>query len=231
VEKVLGFPSSTFEKLTKEEESGGIGITGEPHIPLGAIHLTWYHKNSTRVFRDMRFLVSPATQCDLIIGARSIQKDRILDVPCLVTRPSIRAIILPNRPRDQVDPVLNELNRIDGNVREAWDESRNNRNEYDQGTPKWNNLDIIYEKRSNEVDVVGWLIQVYDIAVAINSGQSPDTSEVTEVWDEINKRLEDVRPEVWADLAPQYDNLLGVKVLGLKDGRGAGKSSGFQLPP
>jgi hypothetical protein len=83
VENVLGFPSSSFGKMTKEEESGGTGITGEPHIPLGAIHLTWYHKNSTRVFRDMRFLISPAQHCDLIIGAWSIQKDKILDVPCL----------------------------------------------------------------------------------------------------------------------------------------------------
>jgi len=89
VEKVLGFPSSSFRKLTKEEESGGTGITGESHIPQGAINLTWYHNNSTRVFRDMRFLISPAQNCDLIIGAWSIQKDKILDVPCLaVKRPS-----------------------------------------------------------------------------------------------------------------------------------------------
>jgi hypothetical protein len=40
VEKVPDLPSSSFEKLTKEEESRGTGITGEPHIPLGAIQLT-----------------------------------------------------------------------------------------------------------------------------------------------------------------------------------------------
>jgi hypothetical protein len=93
VENVLEFPSSSFEKLTKEEETGGTGITGEPHIPLGAVNLTWYHKNSTRVFRDMRFLVSPSQHCDLIIGAWSIQKDKILDVPCLPAK---------KRPRDSL---------------------------------------------------------------------------------------------------------------------------------
>lgn len=98
-EKVLGFPSSSFGEFTKEEEIGGTSITGEQHIPLGVIHLTWYHNNSTRVFRDMRFLVSPAPHCDLIIGAWSIQKDRILGVPCLtLTRPS-DTLILPNPPR------------------------------------------------------------------------------------------------------------------------------------
>jgi hypothetical protein len=84
VERVLEYPPERFRELTKEEERGGTGITGDLHIPEGAIYLTWYHKNSTRVFRDMRFLISPYSDCDLIIGARSIQKDGILNVPCLM---------------------------------------------------------------------------------------------------------------------------------------------------
>jgi hypothetical protein len=87
--ETLGFSPSDFEKLTEDEERGGSGITGDPHIPQGAIYLTWYHNNSTRVFRDMRFLVSPSESCDMIVGAWSIQKDKILDVPCLpLGRPS-----------------------------------------------------------------------------------------------------------------------------------------------
>ena len=85
VERVLEYPPERFRELTKEEERGGTGITGDLHVPEGAIYLTWYHKNSTRVFRDMRFLISPHSDCDLIIGARSIQKDGILNVPCLMT--------------------------------------------------------------------------------------------------------------------------------------------------
>ncbi|PMD62377.1 uncharacterized protein K444DRAFT_661563 [Hyaloscypha bicolor E] len=116
VEKVPDLPSSSFEKLTKEEESRGTGITGESHIPLGAIQLTWYHKNSTRVFRDMQFFSLASPHCDLIIGAWSIQKEKILDIPCLaVKRPSI--IILPNWPRHKDEPDLDELNHIDGNIK------------------------------------------------------------------------------------------------------------------
>jgi len=81
VEDVLKYPRSAFCALTKEEEAGAIGITGHQLIPTAAIYLTWYHKKSTRVFRDMRFLISPNEQFDLIIGAGSIQRDKLLDVP------------------------------------------------------------------------------------------------------------------------------------------------------
>jgi len=80
---VLGYSEADFHKLTKEEEDGGTGITGHTLIPEGAIYLTWYHSNSTRVFRDMRFLVSEHPIYDLIIGAHSIRKNNILDVPNL----------------------------------------------------------------------------------------------------------------------------------------------------
>jgi hypothetical protein len=83
--------------LTKEEEDGGTGITGHKLIPEGAIYLTWYHSNSTRVFRDMRFLMLEHPMHDLVIGARSIQKNNILDVPNLASSaPAI--IISPNDP-------------------------------------------------------------------------------------------------------------------------------------
>ena len=84
VERVLEYPPERFRELTKEEERGGTGITGGLYAPEGAIYLTWYHKNSTRVFRDIRFLISPHSDYDLI-GSRSIQKDSILNVPCLMT--------------------------------------------------------------------------------------------------------------------------------------------------
>src|SRR5450756_826486 len=66
----LQFPKANFRPLTKEEENGATGITDHKLIPEGAIYLTWYHKKSTRVFRDMRFLISPYQHYDLIIGAR-----------------------------------------------------------------------------------------------------------------------------------------------------------------
>jgi len=86
VEDVLEYPKSAFCSLTKEEEVGAIGITGHQLIPEAAIYLTWYHKKSTRVFRNMRFLISSSQHFDIIIGTRSIQKYGLLDVPNLATQ-------------------------------------------------------------------------------------------------------------------------------------------------
>ena len=93
VEDVLQYSESNFSELTKDEKNGGTGITGHTLIPDGAIYLTWYHKKSTRVFRNMRFLISPNDHCDLVIGARSIQKHRLLDVPNLMAQAAKMDII------------------------------------------------------------------------------------------------------------------------------------------
>lgn len=83
---VLQFPEENLRPLTKAEKKGATGITGDKFTPEGAIYLTWYHKKSTRVFRDMRFLISPQQQFDLIIGAHSIRAHNLLDVPNLMAR-------------------------------------------------------------------------------------------------------------------------------------------------
>lgn len=61
-------------------------MTGHRLVPEGAIYLTWYHKKSTRVFHNMRFLISEQPMYDLIIGARSIQEHGIQDVPNLMAK-------------------------------------------------------------------------------------------------------------------------------------------------
>ncbi|RDW56921.1 hypothetical protein BP5796_12988 [Coleophoma crateriformis] len=81
---VLGYSETSFQKLTKAEEEGGTGITGHKLFPSGAIYLTWYHNSSTRVFRDMRFLVSEYPMYELVIGAHSIEEENILNVPNLM---------------------------------------------------------------------------------------------------------------------------------------------------
>ena len=69
------------------------------------------------------------------------------------------------------------------------------------------------------MDVVGWLIRICDIGIAIKKEHSPDTSEVDEVWNEINERWGDVRLETRKDVNPEYNKLLEIKELGLVDGR------------
>jgi hypothetical protein len=85
---VLQFPEANFRSLTEKEKRGGTGYTGHTMVPEHAIYLTWYHKKSTRVFRDMRFLISPNQHCDLIIGAHSIRQHKLLDVPNLMANPN-----------------------------------------------------------------------------------------------------------------------------------------------
>ena len=82
--KELKFPESAFmgKQLSKSEKEG-ISVTGHPLIPEGAINLDWYHAKSTQRYRGMRFLVSSNPRCDLIIGARSIEKHGILASPNL----------------------------------------------------------------------------------------------------------------------------------------------------
>ncbi|QSZ35154.1 hypothetical protein DSL72_008021 [Monilinia vaccinii-corymbosi] len=109
VEKVLEYSESNFLPLTPEEKEGGFGVTGHELIPEGAICLTWYHNKSTRVFHNMRFLISPHPQCDLIIGARSIQKDNLLGVPNLMA--TSNNIISPPIDRD-IDDELERLESV-----------------------------------------------------------------------------------------------------------------------
>lgn len=105
---VLGYPESSFQKLTKLEEDGGTGVTGHRLVPQGAIALTWYHNASTRVFRDMRFLVSENPMYDLIVGARSIQENNILDVPNLMGGQTIfNELQLSEKEEDLVTQMIN----------------------------------------------------------------------------------------------------------------------------
>jgi len=94
----LGMDPSSFKPLTKLEQQGAIGVTGHRLVPDGAVYLTWYHKKSTRVFRNMRFLVVSNAAYDLILGARSIKEHSILDVPNLDAPPIPR--LTARQPRD-----------------------------------------------------------------------------------------------------------------------------------
>ncbi|PQE32701.1 hypothetical protein CJF32_00008289 [Rutstroemia sp. NJR-2017a WRK4] len=86
----LGYSESNIRDLTQAERRGAVGITNDKLIPEGAIYLTWYHKRGTRVFHNMRFLISPHPHADLVIGAQSILKYD------LVTAPNFMSGAVPN---------------------------------------------------------------------------------------------------------------------------------------
>jgi hypothetical protein len=101
---VLQLSEANFQALTKEEAKGATGITDHKLIPEAAIYLTWYHKKSTRVFRNMRFLISPYQHYDLIIGARSIREHNLLDVPNLMAGLLGRSAVNSGKPKGMTDP-------------------------------------------------------------------------------------------------------------------------------
>lgn len=96
---VLGYPEDKLEEMTDDEKKGGVSATETQLIPQGAVYLDWYYGGSTQVFRNMRFLVSPHSFCDLIIGARSIHKHNILGYPILAlsAKPVPNVVAINNR--------------------------------------------------------------------------------------------------------------------------------------
>ena len=81
----LGYSELDYKSLNPREKLGGTSATGQIHIPEGVLYLTWYHNSSPLLFRDMRFLVSPIQQCDILIGAHSIAKHKLLSPPNFVS--------------------------------------------------------------------------------------------------------------------------------------------------
>jgi hypothetical protein len=84
----LGVTESDIRALTGAEQQPSRSVTGKFIKPVGAIYLTWFHKrNSARIFRNMRFLIADDAPYDMVIGARSIQKNGLLNTPNLVIPP------------------------------------------------------------------------------------------------------------------------------------------------
>lgn len=70
-----------LDKLKPSEQNGGITMMGGTLMPEGAVHLSWYHSSSAQVFKDMRFLVLANANADLVIGAHSIVKYKLISPP------------------------------------------------------------------------------------------------------------------------------------------------------
>lgn len=77
----LGFEE--FEPLSSRESKGGSVATGHIHHVIGAIHLTWFHNTSPKMYNDMRFLVSETADVELVVGAQSILRNNLISPPNL----------------------------------------------------------------------------------------------------------------------------------------------------
>jgi len=125
----LGYTESDFEPLRPKERNGGTSATGHMHMPEGALHITWYHNSSPRLYDGMRFLVSSETQCELIVGARSILRHRLLSPPNLSLEDDRRGITNFKPGSGMVSlrlssPTIQELLRLTPEVDKALDKLR-----------------------------------------------------------------------------------------------------------
>jgi len=77
----LEYSESDFLSLNSSERNGGLSASNHKLMPEAAVIITWYHSGSTRLFRNMRFLIMSNPQYDLVIGARSIAKHNLLSPP------------------------------------------------------------------------------------------------------------------------------------------------------
>lgn len=84
----LGYTEADYEPLGETESSGSTTLSGELITFDGVIRLSWHHNTSTHRYHRMRFLVSSSTNCEMIIGVRSITKYHLLREMVLVTEPA-----------------------------------------------------------------------------------------------------------------------------------------------
>ena len=72
----LGYKKGEFKPLRTRERAGE-SSSGHPIHPNGAILLSWYHSTSPQ-FSNMRFLVVEDYHFDLLIGAESMYRHKLL---------------------------------------------------------------------------------------------------------------------------------------------------------
>ncbi|KAF2464167.1 uncharacterized protein BDR25DRAFT_346844 [Lindgomyces ingoldianus] len=147
----LGF--TQFKSLKPRERNGGIVASGNIHNVSGAIHVSWYHCTSSKVFRNMRFLVSESAPVDMVIGTHSIVRHQLISPPNLF-------IDIENEPDPDRDELKGAVVQKDGEVhaaRQALQEAMN--------TPQYAQLEKQLEMKKEELRVANWMVDLYDADV------------------------------------------------------------------
>ena len=81
----LGYVESDFEPPTPYESQEGQTLTGERFPIEAAVFLSWHHKSSPVIYRDMRFLIVSSSRFEMIIGSDTISKHGLLTPPVFHT--------------------------------------------------------------------------------------------------------------------------------------------------
>lgn len=209
VENVLEYPKSSIQELTYAEKLGGSGITGHKLIPKGAIYLTWYHNKSSRVFHNMRFLISEHSKIDLIIGARSCLEHGIQDELNLMS--SANTGIYSRTP---VPPVVkgmfnytsqfSESSKADISVDDEKDELRKTKAE-------WNSKKANLEVKLTEAELAEDVDEIKEMKKKL--AKVSKKSAIADKRFEHCVATREKKPELAAKIQSELDELLGLKKL------------------
>ncbi|KAL1600682.1 hypothetical protein SLS60_007070 [Paraconiothyrium brasiliense] len=170
----LGFTENDYQPLDHREDNGGMVATGEIHKVLGFVRVSWFSETSPKVFNTMRFLVSETAHVDLVVGTRSIIKEKIINPPNLMADKEIHDLTkksgeppttpeFSSRPLTHTDPpresLVNKVAELETDVIDAEEASADAK----EGTKERLSAEKKLKKVNNALKVARWKLALYDV--------------------------------------------------------------------
>ncbi|KAF2449755.1 hypothetical protein P171DRAFT_427918 [Karstenula rhodostoma CBS 690.94] len=165
----LGFNDSDYQPLTPREENGGAVATGHTHKVLGCIRVSWFSETSPKVFNSMRFLVSDTADVDLVIGTRSIQKEKLLNPPNLGLEQKIHDLAMPSD--DERQALAQNVATLDAEKLKAEILVEDTK----EGTKERTSAEKALKKAKNNWKVANWKLKIYDVDLDLKRTNSEKT--------------------------------------------------------
>lgn len=153
---------------------------------LGCIRVSWFSETSPKVFNQMRFLVSETADVDLVIGTRSIQKEKLLNPPNFMLEQKIHDLAQPSGkstcdadgiavPLIQADP---ERESLVGNVAALQTDKLNVEERVEkikEGTKERASAEKTLKKAKNALKMATWKLELYDVGLDLQKKHSEKT--------------------------------------------------------
>jgi hypothetical protein len=148
--------------------------TGEVHKVLGCIRVSWFSETSPKVFNNMRFLVSETAHVDLVIGTRSIQKEKLLSPPNLMSGKEIHALnkisgedtcdaefaASPLTRADSAsESLVSNIAKLETDILKA----ETNLQDAKEGTKEHASAEKTLKKAKNALKIANWKKDLYDV--------------------------------------------------------------------
>ncbi|KAL5388768.1 hypothetical protein DPSP01_002874 [Paraphaeosphaeria sporulosa] len=165
----LGFSDSDYLPLTPREENGGMVATGHTHKVLGCIRVSWFSETSPKVFNNMRFLVSETADVDLVIGTRSIQKEKLLNPPNLMNEQKIHGLAKPSDKKRE--SLVHDIRTLEADKKKA----EKGLEDTKEGTKEHAYAEKTLKKAKNALKIANWKLEIHDVGLDLKKNNSEKT--------------------------------------------------------